>query len=76
MKLILKKMKKLKKIGTAVFVCSLSLKYPKRKIINVTGKIMDQSQIKYLGRKGFGYDPIFIPNNQKKTFGQFSKKKR
>ena len=26
-----------------------------------------------MGKKGFGYDPIFIPNNYKKTFGQFSK---
>ena len=22
------------------------------------------------GKKGFGYDPIFIPKNKKKTFGE------
>ena len=26
---------------------------------------------KIMGKKGFGYDPIFIPNNYKKTFGKF-----
>ena len=29
---------------------------------------------KILGKKGFGYDPIFIPNNHIKTFGQIFKK--
>tara|TARA_B100000963_G_scaffold293791_1_gene264287 strand:- start:20944 stop:21522 length:579 start_codon:yes stop_codon:yes gene_type:complete len=69
---ILKKMKS-KKDRSAVFICSLSLKYPKRKIINVTGKIYGVISKRILGKKGFGYDPIFIPNNHKKTFGQFSK---
>jgi XTP/dITP diphosphohydrolase len=34
----------------------------------VTGRISD----KILGRNGFGYDPIFIPDGYKKTFGQSS----
>jgi len=29
-----------------------------------------------LGEKGFGYDPIFIPNKKKVTFGQMSKFKK
>ena len=32
--------------------------------------------MKILGKKGFGYDPIFIPNNSKITFGQMSKKRK
>ena len=69
---ILKKMKH-KKDRSAVFICSLSFKYPKKKPINVTGKIKGSIAKRIRGKKGFGYDPIFIPNKYEKTFGQFSK---
>ena len=69
---ILKKMKH-KKDRSAVFICSLSFKYPKKKLINVTGKIKGSIAKSIRGKKGFGYDPIFIPNKYEKTFGQFSK---
>ena len=69
---LLNKMKK-KKNRSAVFICSLSFKSPKKKLINVTGKIHGNISESIMGKKGFGYDPIFIPNNYKKTFGQFSK---
>ena len=72
---ILKKMKH-KKDRSAVFICSLSFKYPKKKLINVTGKIKGSIAKRIRGKKGFGYDPIFIPNKYKKTFGQFSKLKK
>ena len=72
---ILKKMKH-KKDRSAVFICSLSFKYPKKKPINVTGKIKGSIARSIRGKKGFGYDPIFIPNKYKKTFGQFSKLKK
>ena len=35
-----------------------------------TGKIDGIISTNILGNKGFGYDPIFIPNGLKKTFGQ------
>ena len=69
---ILKKMKH-KKDRSAVFICSLSYKHPKKKLINVTGKIKGSIARSIRGKKGFGYDPIFIPNKYEKTFGQFSK---
>ena len=72
---ILKKMKH-KKDRSAVFICSLSYKYPKKKLINVTGKIKGSIAKSIRGKKGFGYDPIFIPNKYEKTFGQFSKLKK
>ena len=72
---ILKKMKH-KKNRSAVFVCSLSFKHPKKKIINVTGKLNGKISKKILGKNGFGYDPIFIPNSYDKTFGQMSKSKK
>ena len=72
---ILKKMRH-KKDRSAVFICSLSFKYPKKKPINVTGKIKGSIARSIRGKKGFGYDPIFIPNKYEKTFGQFSKIKK
>ncbi len=72
MKFILKKMKK-KKNRSATFICSLSYKYPGKKIISVQGIIRGKISNKILGVKGFGYDPIFIPNKKKITFGQMSK---
>ena len=75
MKFILKKIKK-KKDRSAVFVCSLSFKYPRKKIITVVGKIKGKISHDMRGVNGFGYDPIFIPIGYKKTFGEmlFSKK--
>ena len=72
---ILKKMKH-KKNRSAFFICSLSFKHPKKKLVNVTGKIKGTIAKNIRGKKGFGYDPIFIPNNYEKTFGQFSKLKK
>ena len=72
---ILKKMKH-KKDRSAVFICSLSFKHHKKKLINVTGKIKGSIARSIRGKKGFGYDPIFIPNKYEKTFGQFSKLKK
>ena len=75
MRFILKKMKK-KTNRSATFVCSLSLKYPKRKIVTVTGKINGSISHKILGGRGFGYDPIFIPHSKSITFAQMPKVKK
>ena len=72
MKFILKKLKE-KKNKSATFVCNLSYKKTNGKIISVEGKIYGKISNKILGKKGFGYDSIFIPNKQKITFGQMSK---
>ena len=72
MKFILKKMEKVKN-RKAVFVCSLSYKNNNGKLFSVEGKLNGVISKKILG---FGYDPIFIPAKQKKTFGQMSKLKK
>ncbi len=54
----------------ARFICSLSISYLNKKIACVTGQINGSISNKPLGKKGFGYDPIFIPEKMKKTFGQ------
>ena len=75
MQFILKKMKK-KKNRSATFVCSLSFKYPRGKVITVIGKIKGLISHKIIGTRGFGYDPIFIPLGKSITFGQMSKLKK
>ena len=75
MKYILKRMKS-KKNRSATFICSLSFVDKNKKITNVVGKIKGKISYMILGSKGFGYDPIFIPSNNKITFGQMSKIKK
>ncbi len=54
----------------ARFVCALSISFFNKKISCVLGKIEGQISHKPKGMNGFGYDPIFIPNNKKQTFGE------
>ena len=54
----------------ARFICALSISYLNKKITSVIGKIEGSISHKPKGKKGFGYDPIFIPEKRKKTFGQ------
>jgi XTP/dITP diphosphohydrolase len=75
MKYLLKKLEK-KSNRSATFVCSLSYKHTSGKTIAVEGKIHGKISNKILGTKGFGYDPIFIPNTEKITFGQMHKIKK
>ena len=75
MKFILKKMEKVKN-RRATFVCSLSYKNIKGKIVTKEGRLEGNISTKILGRKGFGYDPIFIPLKGKITFGQMAKLKK
>ncbi len=63
-----------KKNRKACYKCAIVLYYKnnKYKIFQGTcyGKIAQDAH----GSRGFGYDPIFIPNGYKKTFGILSKK--
>jgi len=54
----------------ARFVCALSICYLDKKIACVIGKVEGKISSKPKGKKGFGYDPIFIPFNKSKTFGE------
>mgnify|MGYP001262752005 CR=1 FL=1 len=72
---ILEKIKN-KKNRKARFVCSLSIKLNKKKIITSVGVLNGIISEKIKGSKGFGYDPIFIPNKYKVTFGQMNLSKK
>ena len=75
MKFILKRMKN-KKNRRATFVCSLSYKRNNGKIVSAEGRLKGNISYKIMGKKGFGYDSIFIPLMEKITFGQMLKSKK
>ena len=54
----------------ARFICALSISYLDKKIAIVLGKVEGKISTEPKGKNGFGYDPIFIPQNKSKTFGQ------
>jgi XTP/dITP diphosphohydrolase len=56
----------------ARFICALSICYLDKKIVSVMGKVEGYISPKQKGKNGFGYDPIFIPKNRRKTFGEMS----
>ena len=65
-----------KKTIRARFICALSISYLNKNLASVTGKIEGRISDKARGNNGFGYDPIFIPKNEIKTFGQMSFSKK
>ena len=58
------------KKNSANFVCCLTIFWPNNKYVNSKGMISGKISASKKGKKGFGYDPIFIPNGKKQTFGQ------
>ena len=56
----------------ARFICAISLSFLNKKIACEIGKIEGNISSQPKGKRGFGYDPIFIPFRKKKTFGQMN----
>ena len=56
----------------ARFICVLSICYINKKIASVLGKVEGYISVNPKGENGFGYDPIFIPKNRRKTFAEMS----
>tara|TARA_B100001750_G_C15494116_1_gene593085 strand:- start:416 stop:1012 length:597 start_codon:yes stop_codon:yes gene_type:complete len=54
----------------ARFICCLTIFWPNGKNYTSKGIVEGKISNKIKGNKGFGYDPIFIPNGYKKTFGE------
>ena len=57
-------------------MCSLSFKRENKRIVTVEGRLNGMISNKIQGKKGFGYDPIFIPKGKKITFGQMQKSRK
>jgi XTP/dITP diphosphohydrolase len=60
----------------ARFVCVLSICFLNKQIACVKGKVEGIIAKEPKGKNGFGYDPIFLPLNQKITFGEMSSVKK
>ena len=56
--------------NAARFICCLTLCWPNGKNLSSTGIIKGKISNIKKGNKGFGYDPIFIPDGYNKTFGE------
>ncbi|WP_042223305.1 XTP/dITP diphosphatase [Oceanobacillus manasiensis] len=57
---------------TARFVCVIALSKPGEKTVFRTGYCEGNIAEEQSGENGFGYDPIFIPSDQKKTMAELT----
>ncbi len=61
----------LETVGTAAyFVCALSLGWPDGHCETVEGRVDGTLAFPPRGPHGFGYDPIFVPEGHRRTFGE------
>jgi XTP/dITP diphosphohydrolase len=60
------------KMRKAFFQCSIALSKSGRTLNVFTGKVNGGIARKKQGEHGFGFDPIFMPEGTKKTFGEMS----
>ena len=60
--------------STARFICCLTLFWPDGKNFSSTGIVKGKISSTKKGKNGFGYDPIFIPDGYKNTFGEMKPK--
>ena len=54
----------------AWFVCALCLAWPDGHTASFLGRVEGRTIWPPRGTRGFGYDPIFVPNGAVKTFGE------
>lgn len=54
----------------AAFVCALALCWPEGHLEEVEGRVEGQLSFPARGEKGFGYDPIFVPQGYDLTFAE------
>ena len=60
--------------SSARFICCLTLFFPGGKNFSSKGTVKGKISSTKKGKNGFGYDPIFIPEKNNKTFGEMSPK--
>jgi XTP/dITP diphosphohydrolase len=55
---------------SAAFICALAIAWPDGHVETVEGRVDGTIAKTPRGANGFGYDPIFVPNGQLKTFAE------
>lgn len=60
----------------ASFVCVLSLAWPDGHVESFEGIVRGQLVFPPRGDKGFGYDPIFVPEGETETFGEMDQARK
>jgi XTP/dITP diphosphohydrolase len=55
---------------SAWFTCALALAWPQGAAVVVEGRIDGSLTFPPRGTRGFGYDPIFVPEGHDLTFGE------
>ena len=60
----------------ASFVCVLSLAWPDGHVESFEGILRGQLVFPPRGGRGFGYDPIFVPEGETETFGEMDPAKK
>ena len=61
---------------SAAFICALSLAWPDGHVETVEGRVEGVISFPARGDKGFGYDPIFIPDGHETTFAEMDSDKK
>lgn len=55
---------------SAWFTCALALAWPDGPAVVAEGRVDGSLTFPPRGERGFGYDPIFVPEGRKQTFGE------
>ena len=61
---------------SAYFVCALTLAWPDGHVESFEGRVNGVLEFPPRGDKGFGYDPIFVPNGYDVTFAEMEPQKK
>jgi len=61
---------------TARFVCCAAFHHPSGEEHTVLGTVEGHISMETFGDNGFGYDPLFVPNSEDRTFAEMSAKEK
>src|SRR5215469_4431982 len=60
----------------AAFVCALAVAWPDGALRDFEGRVDGTLVWPPRGTRGFGYDPMFLPDGQQRTFGEMSSEEK